>query len=243
MKTRRIVAAAIAAVASLSLVACGSQSYTPLTQANFAKAISDASKDVKSVHMSMKASSRLSINADFSYKKPAAMQMTMTLNVSGATSNVSLRLIGNTIYLQVPPATPAGKWVKADASALGAGSAQSYTDLGPQGMASQFKKGVKSIKYQGVSKINGQTVQHYTVVADASQLGTSLKALAAQVPSLANVTTIAEQIYLSDANVLQRMTITLPAPVGTMQVDFTNWNAPVTVQAPPTSAIVSSSGS
>lgn len=238
MNTRRIVVAAIAVVASLSLSACGSKSYTPLTQANFAKAISDASTNVKSVHMSMKASSRLTIDADFNYKKPVAMQMTMSLKVNKATSTLSLRLIGNTIYLQVPPATPAGKWVKADAAALGTGAAQSYTNLGPQGMAEQFKKGVKSITYVGATKVNGRSVRHYTVVADAAQLGTSLKALAAQVPSLANVTTIAEQIYLSDDNVLQRMTITLPAPVGTMQVDFSNWDAPVTVTAPAASDIV-----
>lgn len=239
MKTRRIVATAIA-VASLSLTGCGA-SYTPLTQANFAKSISDASKGVKSVHMRMKASSRLTIDADFAYTKPAAMQMTMTLKADKATSRVSLRLIGNAIYLQVPPATPAGKWVKADASVLGSGAARSYTNLGPQGMADQFKKGVKSIRYVGATTLNGQRVQHYTVVADASQLGDSLKALAAQVPSLAGVKTLDEQIYLSDKNVLQRLTITLPAPVGTMQVDFTNWNAPTTIKAPAASDIVGGS--
>lgn len=239
MKTRRIVAAAVAAAASLSLTACGS-SYKPLTQANFAQSISQASKNVKSVHMTMKASSRLTIDADFDYRAPVAMQMTMSLTVGTTSSKVGLRLIGNTIYLQVPPATQAGKWVKADASALGSGAAQSYKDLGPQGMAAQFKKGVKSITYVGATKINGQTVQHYTVVADASQLGTSLKALAAQVPSLATIKTIDEQIYLSNDNVLQRLTITLPAPVGTMQVDFTGWNAPVTITAPAPSAIETS---
>ncbi|MGN6161268.1 MAG: hypothetical protein ACTHOG_06125 [Marmoricola sp.] len=240
MNTRRIVTTAVAAAATLSLTACGS-SYKPLAQADFAKSVSQASKTVKSVHMSMKASSRLAIDADFDYNKPVAMQMTMTIKGSGtASSTLSLRLIGNTIYLQVPPATPAGKWVKADAAALGAGGAQSYRNLGLQGLATQFQKGVKSIKYIGSTKIDGQTVQHYTLVADASQLGTSLKALASQVPSIAAIKTINEQLYLTNANVLKRMTVTLPAPVGTMQVDFSGWNNPVTIQAPAPSAIVTS---
>lgn len=241
MNTRRIGAAAVAVVATLSLAACGS-SYTPLTQANFAKSISEASKNVASVHMSMKASARFTIAADFSYKKPVAMQMTMSSTQGKTTSTVSLRLIADALYLQAPPVTPAGKWVKADAAALGVGAAKSYANLGPQGMSEQFKTGIKSIKYIGSTTIEGKTAQHYTVTADASQLGSSLAALASQVPALADVKTIAEQIYLSDSNVIQRMTITLPAPVGTLEVDFTNWNVPVIIQPPAASDLVTPSG-
>lgn len=241
MNTRRSIATLGAIAASLTLSACGSSPYAPLTQANFAKSISAASANVKSVHMTMQASSRLNIGADFSYQKPAAMQLTMTLKVGTTSSKISLRLIGDTIYLQVPPATPAGKWAKIAASVLGAGTAKSYQDLGPQGLAAQFKKGIRSISYAGSSRLDGQTVEHYTVVADAAQLGTSLKALAAQVPSLANVTTITEQVYLSRSNVLQRMTITLPAPIGTMRIDFSHWNAPLSITAPPAGDIVSGS--
>ena len=241
MNTRRSIATAVAIAASLSLAACGSSSYTPLTKANFAKSISDASANVKSVHMAMKASSRLTIGADFDYKKPVAMQLTMTLTAGTTASKVSLKLIGNTVYLQVPPATPTGKWAKVDASVLGAGTAKSYQDLGPQGMAAQFKKGIKTVTYLGTSRLNGQTVEHYAVAVDAAQLGTSLKALAAQVPSLANVTTVTEQVYLSSSNVMERLSITLPAPIGTMQLDFTHWNAPVSITAPPAADVVSGS--
>ena len=242
MKTRRTVASAVAVAAALSLAGCG-KSYTPLTQANFGTSLANAAKGAKSVHMSMRASSSLSINADFDYGKPAAMQMVMSVKGATATSTLTMRLIGNALYLQVPPVTPVGKWAKADASLLGTGGVKSYQDLGPQGMADQFKKGVKSIRYVGATKLNGQTVQHYTVVVDASQFGSSLKALAAQVPALANVKTIDEQLYVTDDNLLQRVSITMPAPVGTMQVNFTKWNDPVSVQAPAPSAIVSPSGS
>lgn len=241
MKTRRSIATVAALVASLSLTACGSSSYTPLTQADFAKSISDAAANVKSVHMTMQASSHLNIGADFNYQKPITMQLTMMLKVGKSSSTISLRLIGNTLYLQVPPQTPAGKWAKVDASVLGAGAAKSYQNLGPQGLAAQFKKGVKSVSYVGSTQLNGQTVEHYTVVADAAQLGSSLKPLAAQVPSLANVTSITEQIYLSRSNQLQRISVTLPAPVGTMTVDLSQLNAPVSITAPPTGDIISGS--
>lgn len=238
MNTRRGIAALAATAASLSLTACGSTSYTPLTQANFAKSISAAAAGVKSVHMTMQASSRLTIGADFDYQKPVGMQLTMMLKVGTSSSKISLRVIGQSIYLQAPPTTPAGKWAQIPASVLGAGAAKSYQDLGPQGLAAQFKKGIKSVSYAGSTQLNGQTVEHYTVVADAGQLGTSLKSLAAQVPSLANVKSITEQVYLSRSNVLQRMTLTLPAPIDTLKIDFSQWNAPISITAPPPADVI-----
>ena len=240
MNTARSIAGALAIAASLSLTACGS-SYTPLTQANFAKSISDASAKLKSGHMILRASSRLTIDADFNYNKPVAMQMTMSATVDKKLSKVTLRLIDGTVYFQAAPMTPTGKWAKVPASALGAGAAKSYESLGPQGMAAQFKKGVKSVTYVGTAKIDGQTVEHYKLVADSAQLGASLRGLAAQVPSLANVTTVTEQIYVSKSNELRRVTITLPAPIGTMQVDFPQVNTPISITAPPSADVVSGS--
>ena len=241
MNTVRSIVGAVAIAASLSLTACGAHSYAPLTQANFAKSISDASAKVKSVHMTMKASSRLTIGADFNYNKPVAMQMSMSVKVGSTSSKVMLKLIGETVYFQAPPVTPTGKWAKVPASTLGAGAAKSYQDLGPQGMAAQFKKGIKSVSYVGTAKIDGQTVEHYTLVADSAQLGASLRGLASQVPSLATVTTVTEQIYLSQRNELRRVTITLPAPIGTMQMDFSQLNTPVSITAPPAADVVSGS--
>ncbi|MGN6721462.1 MAG: hypothetical protein ACTHJM_02485 [Marmoricola sp.] len=235
MHTRRIVATALAVAASLSLTACGSKSYTPLTQATFAKEVSLAAKDVKSVHMTMKASTLLTYDATFSFKAPVAMQLLTSTNATGTTQTAAIRVVGNAVYIQ---AAANGKWAKVPAAA-GAAASQVKSD-GPQSFVNQFKNGVKSIKYVGPTKIGGQAVQHYTLVMDASQLGTSLLALAAKVPSFANLKTYKEQVYVSNENLLRRITMTFPAPVGTNTVDFVGWNVPVTIKAPAPSDIATS---
>lgn len=235
MNTRRTVATALAVVASLALTACGSKSYTPLTQANFAKQVSLAAKDVKSVHMTMKASSLLTYDATFSFRAPVAMQLLTSTNATGTMQTAAIRIVGDAVYIQT---AANGKWAKVPA-APGAASSQVKRD-GPLSFVNQFKNGVKSIEYVGPTRIGGETVQRYTLVLDASQLGTSLLALAAKVPSFANLKTYKEQVYVSDQNLLRRITITFPAPVGTNQVDFVGWNVPVTIKAPAPSDIASS---
>lgn len=239
MNTRRIVAAGVAIAASLSLAACGAKPYVPLTsKTEFAKVVSKASANLRSVRMVSKASALLTLEAVFSFRTPIAMQMVTSTTIDGKTSTSTVRVIGSTIYIQ---AARAGKWAKI-ASSKGQTATQ-VKNYGPAGFAAQFENGVRSIRYVGSTKIDGQIVQHYTLVMDASQLGSSFSALATRVPSFANLKTYNEQVYVSDQNVLRRISLTLPAPVGTEQTDFTQWNAPVSVNAPAASDIATSSGS
>lgn len=214
----------------------GGSEYKPLTQTNFASSISKAAEGAKSMHFAM-TGARVNVTADFSFGDSIAMQMAMSANVDGKNYTINTKIVNGAAYMQVPPA----KWVSLGSTGSGAALQEQYKNLGPQGLASQFDSGVKSVTYVGKTILNGETSYQYAVVVDAAQLGASLTSLAQSVPAFKDVKTVTEQVYLNDKNVLQRWEITLPDPVGTMTIDFSNWNTPVTVQAPAASDLDTSS--
>lgn len=204
----------------------GGHTYKPLTQENFASSISKAATGATSMHMAM-ASNHLNVSADFNFADPVAMKISLKGNVSGKEQTINMLVAGGSSYVQIPPQ----KWINLGASASDQTMAQ-FKELGPQGLATQFQSGVKSVTYAGQATVNGKSARQYTLVVDASSLGSALSSLARAVPAFKNITTVTEQVYLNDQNVLQRWEITLPEPVGTMTIDFTNWNQPVNISAP-----------
>jgi hypothetical protein len=245
---RRFGAIAGSLVAATALAACGSSSsdiktvaFTPLTQANFGKSVSTTVNGVRSAHMTMK-TSIMNFSADVSYGPPIQMQMSGTVTAQGRAMSMTMRMVGLVMYMQIPGQTPAGKFLSIDLSKFPQTSGifkalEQYRKMGPQSMLSQFKTGVKSVSYIGSEQIDGQQARHYTVVINTAA---ALKAFgnAAALSQISMPATMTEQVYLDSQKRPLRITMTLPAPVGSMQIDFSNWGEPVHVVAPPKSQLM-----
>lgn len=233
MKSRQIGAVAAALVMSVSVAACGSSggSYTALTKATFAKAVSDAAAKSTSVHEAATTSSasKLTVAADFNFQGSGAAQISLVATVGGKASTITWRVVGGDAYVQIPSGKDAGKWGKVPSSVANGNTA----NLNPKTLAALYEKDADSITYVGQTTIGGQPVRHYRVVLPTSSLGSSLASLMASAPSLANLKTISQDVYLSDSNLLQRIVVAYPEPIGSMQIDFTKWNqvAPITAPA------------
>ncbi|MGN6721463.1 MAG: hypothetical protein ACTHJM_02490 [Marmoricola sp.] len=249
MKLRRLGAVVGSLAAATALAACGSSSgsdiktaaFTPLTKANFGTAVSDQMKGVTSAHMTLKASI-MNFSADFSYGPPLEMQMSGTVTAQGRTMSLSVRMVNLVMYMQIPGQTPAGKYMALDLSKFPPtsklfGMLDQYRKMGPQSMLSQFKNGVGSLRYVGTAQVDGQTARHYTVVVNTAAamkaLGNSSLLSQVSIPK-----TITEEVYLDAHHAPLRMVMSLPDPVGSMQIDFSKWGEPVHVVAPPKSQII-----
>ena len=261
MNNRRLATAAVALSSALALTACGSSSpsagpvapatspavssvaYTPLTKANFGTTVGSKVSSVKTLHMTM-ASSAMKVSADMNYGPPLAMQMTMTATASGKSMNVVAKLIGTTMYLQIPQLTPAGKFMALDLSKVPQTSPyvkllDQYRKLGPASMTSMFKSDVTALTYVGTAQIDGQTARHYTTTVNTAGVLKALGSLSSSSALASQMKTVTEQVYLTDNQLPLRVTMSLPAPVGAMQVDFSKWGQPVTITAPPAADVMS----
>lgn len=258
MRTRRMTTAGVALAAALTLTACGSSpsgstaktggtqsgnsttatAFTPLTKANFGTTLASTVSGVKTAHMAI-TSSIMTGTADMNYGPPIAMKMSMNVTQAGKSIQMQLRLVGTVMYMQIPGMTPTGKFISMDMSKVPQASAifkqlEQYQSFGPQSMAKQFEAGLSNLTYVGAETINGQQTRHYTVTVDTAA---ALKAMgqsgAALNSYVAQNKTLTEQVYLDSQQRPVRMSMALPAPIGTMQMDFSNWGQPVTISAPP----------
>lgn len=182
-------------------------------------------------------------DADLAYGPPMSMQMTMAVTAQGQTMNMQMRMLNDTIYMQIPGETPAGKFLSVNLSDLPGGVAyqqilSQYENLGPQSIADEFKKGLQSLKNDGVTEIDGQQVRHYTATINPAAVAAALGNNTEAQQIAGQLSTITEEIYMAPGDQIRRVDMALPAPIGPLQLDFTNWGAPVNVVAPPASDTV-----
>lgn len=216
--------------------ACGSTTYVPLTSANLATTITAASKNLHTAH-EVTTGNGVTTTIDFDNSGVFTYRMAQSAASTGtASQGETLIGIGADRYLQATGVTPAGKWLKVPS---GNGVPVSFAAIDPVGMVGRFNKGMTKFAYVGAAKIDGAQVQHYRLTIDQQKF---LKATGQGLGSanLGSSETLTEDLYLNDDNTLRRVVLSLPGGVGNTQVDVTNWGKPITIQAPPASAIVTS---
>lgn len=265
MKAHRIAAGVVGATLSLTLAACGSSATTPptsgsqpaaktspksaafepLTLAAFKTSLPRAVTGIKTVHIAM-TSDIATVQGDTSYGPPLSMSLTGYGTAQGQTVNFVERLVGTDLYIQSPGHTPPGKFLRIDLATLPqtAGLFNLIHEMqtsGPAAMAAQFKAATESLKYDGMETIAGQQAQHYTVVVNAVAAAKLISADAAAMASAEKIGKVTEEVYLSGDHRPIRIVMPMPAPVGTMQIDFSKYGEPVHVTAPPASQILTPS--
>ncbi len=198
-------------------------------------AMKAAVADKQSAHMTMTVNSggqALDAEGDVSYAgKSTAMRLVMKAPQLGGT--MEIRLVDGFMYMSVPPLTPQGKFMKLDTNDPNSpfGDLGDVTESDPLATFDAFDAGLQEAKYLGEEELDGETVHHYVLTVDAKK---AAKAQGQPVPK--GTENVTYDLWIDDDDLMRQIEFTENGGGLTMRMD--DWGKPVTVKAPPASAIV-----
>ena len=168
---------------------------------------------------------------------PPQMAMTME-SPAAAGESIEMRMVDGVMYMNMGQMTN-DKFVSFDLSDpanLPPGMDQLTGTMDPLAAFDSFEDGVQSVVFVGDDDVDGEQLGHYEVKLDTSKVE-QFKELPtqAELPK-----TVSYDLWLDDENRTRKMTMEMAmagAPVE-MEVEFTNWDEPVDIAAPPASEIV-----
>lgn len=198
-------------------------------------AMSAAVLDKRSAHLTMtmeQGGQSMKAEGDVSYAgDTTAMQLAMSAPQLGG--DLELRLVGRTVYLSVPPLTPKGKFLKIDTDDPNSPFADlgGFTESDPLATFEDFDAGLEEVTYLGEEDVDGETLHHYVLTVDTKK---AAKVQGQPVPE--GPAKVTYDLWIDDADLMRRIEFSEGGGGMTMQLD--KWGEPVTVKAPPASAIV-----
>lgn len=158
--------------------------------------------------------------------KPPAMSITMTGEAfEGKTAKIVM--VGKTLYMSIPGATPAGKYAKIDASDP---SMAQFSELAGSGDPTRtfesFKGALRGVKFVKSETIGGVKLDRYDITVDtAAVLKAQGKKIPAGVPK-----TLPYSLWLDDSKMARRFSFDLQGVSMLMTIDPTS--SPVSIKAP-----------
>lgn len=200
-------------------------------------AMKAAVADKESAHLTLKGGGPQGMNGegDVSYAGDStAMQMEMTL----PTGKALVRLVDGVMYLAMPGMTPEGKFLKLDTKDPNS----PFGDLGgvlqgdPLSSFDAFDAGLEEATYVGAEDVDGEQLDHYVLTVDAKK---AAEAQGSQVPS--GTGTVTYDLWIDDQDLMRRLEF--GNGMTGMTMTLSDWGKPVTVEAPPASAIMELPGS
>jgi hypothetical protein len=162
--------------------------------------------------------------------KPAAMALVVTgRELNGKTARFVM--VKNTVYLSVPGASPAGKFVK-----LAAGENNELRSLvdttDPTKNFEALGPALRGVTHTGSQRFNGEKLQVYEVTVDVAKLLKAQgKKVAAGAPRTATYT-----LWMDSAHRVRELTFEF-AQV-TVSMSLSDFNKPVVIKAPPAAKIM-----
>ncbi|QNE19608.1 LppX_LprAFG lipoprotein [Kribbella qitaiheensis] len=164
--------------------------------------------------------------------KPLAASMTMTGQAFEGKS-AKIIVLGSKLYMSMPGATPAGKYLMIDtkvADPAGIGAMVDSAD--PTKTFKALGIGMKNVKFIGPETVDGVKLDHYELTVDtAAALKTQSKKLPAGTPK-----TLPYSLWLGADHLVHKMSF--DAQGISMVMNMNEYNKPVTITAPPASKIV-----
>jgi hypothetical protein len=250
--------AAVAAVATALLTSCGtvtsssSQSHAgPMTPVAAVSAALSSTTTVKTMTFTaLLTTGSQSGHVTGSIETGTPLRADLTVQVAG--QNVEERIVGSTIYLKVPAlAKKLGKpWASVSMAAIGKAAGLNLAQLMQQvqqaspGQSLDMLSKSAHITSVGPATVDGASTTHYAGVVDLAaalsrfspQLQVQIKALTAKL----GVKSVHIDLWLTPNHLPKRITQTYTTIAGpeSIQVDYTSFNRPVTVQAPPANQTV-----
>ncbi len=273
MKLRKAFVA-IAAASALSLSACGSakdvaegvadggggdssggtaQASAPLTQDNFASAVSDAQSKAQSAHMELSVESAgMEIegsgdiaSAESGDPKDAQMALTLEMPVVG---DIEMRLVDELIYVNMGSYTQ-DKFVEIDPADPDNPLGTSFDDMSqqvdPNAMVEEMAGSMEDFeKTDETKEFDGVEATKYILTMDGKGLSTMMQSQG----DMTGVTTglpdeIQAEVWIDNDNLLHKMTMEIDegsTPMS-MEMTFTDWGEPVDIKAPSKDEITDSS--
>lgn len=213
----------------------------PLDQEGVVRALTVGQVEGGTAHvvMTLTGVTDLRAEGDVDYSQPTPnTAISMTSQQLGM-GKLEVRIIGGILYLHVPRAVPAGKFVRIDPSDPNDPVAKSFggatTQLNPLSTLRAMETAVRSTTYVGEATVDGTSTDHYRVEVDGEKLMAANKQkLRVPLPK-----TMTYHVWLDDEELVRQLRVST-AKVTTL-VKLSDWGEPVDVEAPPASALVPAS--
>jgi hypothetical protein len=201
--------------------------------------------DNESAHvtMEMTGGQQMSGEGDVSYAgDETAMQMNMQMPQLGS-GTMEMRMIDGVIYMAMPPLTPKGKFFEIDTNDPNSpfGNLGGVTQGDPLATFDAFDAGLEDARYVGEEDVDGEQLDHYVLTVDAEK---AAEAQGQQTqPGMPD--TITYDMWIDDEDLMRRIEFDLGEVAdggGGMVMTMSDWGTPVTVKAPPRTAILQMPG-
>lgn len=185
-----------------------------------------ALEDATSVELAMEMGTTLQGEgvADFS-SDPVSMQMT----IDTAGQEIEVILVDGAMYTSAG----GGRYIKTDASPIDAMTGGMTEQFDPDALIETFDKGFVSASFIGEEDVEGEQMEHYSVVLDPSAVLQD-----AQLPGGKAPAEMTSEIWFDGEGMPRRMEIGVPGSAGTVVTSYDNWGEPVEITAPPAGKVV-----
>lgn len=272
MKLRKTFVA-LTAASALALTACGSaedsadgdsdsggstgdtaQASAPLTQDNFASAVSDAQVEAQSAHMEMSVEAmgvEIEGSGDLSTAAsgdPKDAEMSLNLEMPGI-DGVEMRIVDGVAYMKMGSYTQ-DKFIEFDLSdpdnPLGASLDDLTKQADPNAMIEEMAGSLKDFEKTDETKdFDGVEATKYVLTLDGKGMSKMMEQGGATgtTPPTDLPDEIEAEAWIDDENLLHLMTMEMDegsTPMS-MEMSFTDWGEPVDIQAPSKDEITDSS--
>lgn len=177
---------------------------------------------------------------DVSYEgKTSSMQLELKAPQLGQ-GTIQMRMIDGIVYMAMPPMTPKGKFIKFDTKDPNSpfGQLGGLTGGDPLSSFDAFDAGLEKVDYVGQESVDGEDMDHYVLTVDARKAAKAqgMTSMPQGMPK-----TVDYDLWLDDQDLMRRMEFDMGGSGG-MTMTMSDWGEPVTIKAPPKSAVMKMPG-
>ncbi len=216
-----------------SSTASGAEGGEEVDPADFVADFKAAFSKSTTAHLTMETEGQMALSAegDIDYSTtPPSMAMTMKSSMSG--EDMDLRLVDGTFYMSVPGGGE--KFMSFDLDDPSNPLGGDFTEqLDPAKAFDNFEDAIESVTFVGEEEVDGDQMNHYTLVVDGEKVAGSV---ASDAPEGALPKELKYDVWLDGDGLFRQMQSELgQAGQLTMKVD--DWGKDVSIDAPPADQI------
>lgn len=210
-----------------------------LTQDNFAERISKAQLKAGSAHVSMSTAGTVTSEGDMQLAAdPSKISMAMTMQLP--TGQAETRIVEGVMFMNLGEISQ-NKFVDLSQSAMKDQFAGSVNQINPEMQLKSFAAAVESFKAEpGTEQIDGVEVTQVSLTLNTEKLFSANPLTQAQAGELAAMVgpSIEYVMYVGADDLPRRISIPAMGPSAAMEMNYSAWGEPVTIEAPAADQLV-----
>lgn len=229
----------------------GAGTQPEMSLVDLAKSIGDETADASSAHMKITAQAAGQDITGEGDLKFGSADAAMTMDIGTPEGDISMVFVDGVLYMKLPQEPEPGKpWVKIDpnsdnaaAKSLGALNEQLSKNADPRAVLKEFEKSGE-ITATEKETLDGKETTHYTITVDVQKMADNqtdpAQKKAMQDIIAAGMKDFPVEVWVDEEDLPVRFALQTPTPDGQggmttvkVQVDYSDWGKPVTVEAPP----------